>query len=252
MPRFASMRQPKGQELHCTQLPALREIGPRRRCRGAGPSIASWPLRPIARGRAAGTRRNSSASAKRGPRSRCPLDAVALAPLLEDGAGSAKAGAGVDHRGAADRAGHRDGDRRVALGDRQAGVAVEGGDCVERVSRIAVAVKGRARLEDDHVEARLGEARSRHGSTGAGADDDDVAFLALAARFGVAQRPGRLRQRAVGETAAGLEADPARDLGSHRIAEGREDLGHQHQLAVEPERDSSMRRRKSSRAARSR
>ena len=28
MPRLASISQPKGQELHCTQLPALREIGP--------------------------------------------------------------------------------------------------------------------------------------------------------------------------------------------------------------------------------
>ena len=70
MPRLASIAQPSGQELHCTQLPALREIGPPDAPIAAAPSIASWPLRPIRSGSSGVTRRNSSASAKSGSRSR--------------------------------------------------------------------------------------------------------------------------------------------------------------------------------------
>ena len=63
MPRLASISQPKGQELHCTQSPALREIGPLLAPIACAPSIASWPLRPIRSGSSGVTRRNSSASA---------------------------------------------------------------------------------------------------------------------------------------------------------------------------------------------
>ena len=49
-----------------------------------------------------------------------PGEAVLVAPLLEDRVGGAEAGAGVDHRGAADDLRHRHRDRRPAVGDRQA------------------------------------------------------------------------------------------------------------------------------------
>ena len=88
-----------------------------------------------------------------------PGDAVAPPPVLEDRVGGAEAGAGVDHRRAADRPRDRDRDRRAALGDRQAAVAVEGGDRLERVARVAVAVVVLTRLQHDHVEARLGQRR---------------------------------------------------------------------------------------------
>ena len=63
MPRLASIAQPNGQELHWTQLPALRKIGAPLAPIAAAPSIASWPLRPIRSGSSWVTCRNSSASA---------------------------------------------------------------------------------------------------------------------------------------------------------------------------------------------
>ena len=57
----------------------------------------------------------------------------------------------------------------------------------------------RAGLEHDDVEPGLGQRRRGDGAAGAGADDDDVAFLALAGGLGVAEGAGGLGQRAVGE-----------------------------------------------------
>ncbi len=164
-----------------------------------------------------------------------PADAVLVSPVVEHLVRSSEAGAGVDHRRPADDFRDRDGDRRVALGHRQPRVAVEGRDRVEVAARVVVSVEVLARLENDDVEARLGEGGGRGGPAGAGADDDDVAFLAVALRGGIAERAGRLRQGPVGEPAACLDPDPLLDLGEHRVAEGREDLGEQQQLMVEAE-----------------
>ena len=90
---------------------------------------------------------------------------------------------------------HRD--RRPAFGDRQAAVAVELGDRLEVVGRVAVAVVVLAGLEHEHVEPGLGQLRRGDGAAGAGADDDDVAFLALAgaARCRRASRPAPAASR---------------------------------------------------------
>ena len=55
------------------------------------------------------------------------------------------------------------------------------------------------------------------------------------AGVGVAERAGRLGQRAVGEAAARLDAEPLLDPRVDRVAERREDLRHQQQLVVEAE-----------------
>ena len=164
-----------------------------------------------------------------------PGDAVLIAPVVEHRGRRPEAGAGVDHRGAADHPRDGDRDRWVSFGDRQAGVAVEGGDRVEVALGIGVAVVVAAGLQDDYLEARLGEHRRGGCAARAGADDDDVAFLALAARRRVSERPRGLWKRAVGEAAAGFDPDLLLDLGDHRVAQRREDLCHQQQLVVEPE-----------------
>ncbi len=162
-----------------------------------------------------------------------PLDAVAPAPVVEDRVGGAEAGARVDHGRPADRPPNRNGDRRAPLGDRQSAVAVEGGDRLQRVARVAVAVVMASALEHDHVEPRLGEGRRGRGAAGARADDHHVALLGVSGRRRVAQRPGWLRHRAVGQPAARLEAEPLLDPRVDRVAERREGLGHQQQLVMQ-------------------
>ena len=74
-----------------------------------------------------------------------PLDALPLTPLLEHLGGGAEAGAGVDHRGAADGATDGNGDRGLSRRDRHATVAVEQGEPVERIGGIAGVVHVRTR-----------------------------------------------------------------------------------------------------------
>ena len=206
---MASISQPKGQELHCTQLPALREIGAaagadRRRPLHRQLAVSAHPL---------GVERRHPEELLGlgvvGAEVAGPGDAEALLPVLEHRLGGAEAGAGVDHRGAADDLRHRHRDRRPALGDRQAAVAVEPGDRLEVVARVAVAVVVLAGLEHDHVEAGLGQRRRGDGAAGARADDDHVAFLTLA-RAARCRRggPAGSGSDAVGERAADLNADP--------------------------------------------
>ena len=121
-----------------------------------------------------------------------PVDAEALSPLFQHRIGGTEAGARVDHGGAADSACHRYWDRRPAFGDRQAAIAVEAGDRVQRFLRVALAVEVLAGLEHDHVEPGLGEGRRGDGAAGAGADDHNVAFLSVPRRLGLAQRAGGL------------------------------------------------------------
>ena len=136
MPRLASISQPKGQELHWTQLPALREIGPpeapeRLRALHRQLAVAAHPL---------GVERRAPGGTPRPRRSRGrgrvaqPMP-CSVAPAVEHLVGGAEAGARVDHRRPADVFADRDRDRRAALGDGQAGVAVEGRDRVERARR---------------------------------------------------------------------------------------------------------------------
>ena len=128
MPRLASIAQPNGQELHCTQLPALREIGAAAGAERRGAlhrqlAVAAHPL-----GVERGDPQELLGLGELGVEIGRPVDAEALRQSPQHRVGRPEAGAGVDHRGAADDARHRHRDRRVALGDGQAGLAVEGGD----------------------------------------------------------------------------------------------------------------------------
>ena len=164
-----------------------------------------------------------------------PVDAEAVAPVPEHLFWGAEAGPRVDHRRPADGAAHRNRYLRAPLGDRQASVAVERCDRVERLLRVVLAIEALAGLEHDHVESLLGQGRRGDSPAGPRADDHDVAFLAVARGLGIAERPARLRPRAVAEPAACLEADPPFDLGRDRVAQRREDLAHQQELAVDAE-----------------
>ncbi len=90
MPRLASIAQPNGQELHCTQLPALRLIGPPLAPSARAPSIASWPLRPIRSGSSGVTRRNSSASENSASRSVAQPTPYSSSQFRNTGSGARK------------------------------------------------------------------------------------------------------------------------------------------------------------------
>ena len=213
MPRLASILQPKGQELHWTQLPALREIGPPEAPSAAAPSIASWPLRPIRSGSSGVTRRNCSASAKAASRSAAQSMPKRLRHSSSTGRGARKQVPELTTVVPPTVRRHRHRDLRPALGDRQAAVAVELGDRLERVGRVAVAVEALAGLEHDHVEPRLGQGRRRDGPPAPEPTMTTSHSSPSPRGLGVAERAARLRQRAVGEAAAALEADPLLDLG---------------------------------------
>jgi hypothetical protein len=159
-----------------------------------------------------------------------PGDPEPPRPAVEHRLRGAEAGARVDHRGAADDLRHRDHDRGPARRDRQATFAEEAADCPQLFAGIAVAVVVAAGLEHQDVEPGLGQRRRGDRAAGAGADDHDIAFLALGARLGVAERACRLGDAAVGEPAADLVADPRPHLRRHRVAERREQLRHQQQV----------------------
>src|SRR5262249_14472210 len=164
-----------------------------------------------------------------------PLEAVGLEPVLEDPLRRPETGPRVDHRRAAHGLRDRHRDRRPALGDREAGLAVDRGDRLQLVTRIAVAVVMGTGLEDDHVEAGLGEDGRGRGAAGARADDDDVALLTLPGRGEIAERAGRLGQGAVDERAAGLDSERSLDARVDRVAERPEGLRHQRELVEEAE-----------------
>jgi len=106
-----------------------------------------------------------------------PGDAELVAPAPQDLARRAQAGARVDDRRAADTATDRHRDGGAALADRQARVAVEQRQRVDRVGGIGRCVVVVALLDDDDVETGLGEHTGDRRPTGAGADDDDIAAL---------------------------------------------------------------------------
>ena len=62
MARLASSRQPVGHELHWTQCPALRLIGPPLAPSVAAPSMQSWPFRPMRSGSSGVTASSVSAA----------------------------------------------------------------------------------------------------------------------------------------------------------------------------------------------
>ena len=173
------------------QLPALREIGPLR---------DAQCFRPLHRQLAVAA--HLRCVERRYPQELLGLDEVGVevagpahpvlvAPVVEHLVRRPEAGARVDHRRAADHFRDRDGDRRVALGHGQAGVAVQRRDRVEMALRVVVAVEVVARLEHDHVEPRLREFGRRGRTAGARADDHHVAFLAVAGRRRLTERARR-------------------------------------------------------------
>ena len=188
------MRQPSGQELHCTQRPALRLIGPPLAPRACAPSTQSCPLRPSVSISSGVTASTSSACLVDRIEVGRPVDALAIAPLLEHLRRGAEAGAGVDHGGAADGAADRNRDGGLARRDRHAAVAVEERHRLERVARVAVPIDVRPGLEHQHVQSRLGQRGGGRGAARARADDRDVALLALAPWLEIAEA-GVLRLR---------------------------------------------------------
>ena len=196
MPRLASIRQPNGQELHWTQPPALRLIGPPLAPRAARAlhrqlPVAAHPL---------GVERRDPQELLRLPvlvvEVGRPVDPGLGPPALEHLGRGAEAGAGVDHRRPPDRPADRDRHRRPSLGDGQPGIAVEAGDRVDRVA--AGSWRGRSgRPASSTTTSRPASAsdRRRGRASRAGADDRDVARLAVRRSLGVAQRPGRLGAR---------------------------------------------------------
>ena len=112
-------------------------------------------------------------------------------------------------------------------------VAVERRERRERLVGVAAPVHVRARLEHDDVEAGLGEDRRRDRAAGARADDRHVALLA-ARRAGAGRRgPSRAvgAGDAVGDLAAHLVADRRPHPRVVAVAEAREDLEEQQQVA---------------------
>jgi len=197
-------RATEGAGAALAQLPALRAIGPPLTPSAAAPSIASCPLRPIVAGSSGCTRRVSSVLGEVGIEVARPVDAEALRPVVEDLLGGTEAGAGVDHRRAADDPPHRDDDRRAARRDGEAGAAVEGLDRLEAVGRVGVAFVVVAGLEDEYVEAGFGPAspprprRPRREPT-----------ITTSASLAVAARPGAVSPRGaggLGDVAAGERA----------------------------------------------
>ena len=105
--------------------------------------------------------------------------------------GRPEAGSRVDHGRPADRAADGRRDRRAALGDRQAAVAVERRERGQRLVGVGVAVQVGPGLEHDDLEPRLGEDRRRDRAAGARADDRHVALLAAGRRAQVAEAADR-------------------------------------------------------------
>ncbi len=160
-----------------------------------------------------------------------PLDPVLGGPAREHLLRRPKAGARVDHGRPAD--GTADGcrDRRAALGDRQAAVAVERGQRGEWLVGIGASIHVRARFQDHDLEPRLGEDRSRYGPAGAGADDRHVALLAARGRAQIAEARIGIGVRGI---ATDLAAHPVADRRLHprvvAVAEAREDLEEEEQV----------------------
>ena len=95
-----------------------------------------------------------------------PVDAMLGDPAREHRLRGPKAGPGVDHRGAADRAADRGRDRRAPGRDGEPAVAIQGGERRERLGGVGAAVHVRPRLEHDDLESGLCEHRRGHGAAG--------------------------------------------------------------------------------------
>src|SRR5581483_5453351 len=90
-----------------------------------------------------------------------------------------------------------------------------------------------ARLEDEHVEPRLGQDRRRDGAARSRAGDRDVALGAVAARAQVAERPlGRRGWRVAGDLAAQRVAEAPLDGGVAAVAEAAEHLEQQQKVLL--------------------
>ena len=120
MARLASIRQPSGQELHCTQRPAFRLIGPPLAPSACGALHAELAVSAHRLGVERGHREHFLRRLVERVELDRPGEALVVAPRLEDLARSPEAGAGVDHRGAADGAADRHRDRQASRGDRHA------------------------------------------------------------------------------------------------------------------------------------
>ena len=84
-----------------------------------------------------------------------PLDAGLVAPAFEHALRRAIAGPGVDEGRSADAAPDRKQDRRASEGDRAAGIAIEGGEALERMLRAELLDREPpALLDHDNIELR--------------------------------------------------------------------------------------------------
>ena len=255
MARLASSRQPAGQELHWKQRAGVSVQGLVADAQRLGAlaqelAVSAHPLgvdgahveHLLGRLR---SRRPARSPIRSRARSAQPASTVLRGP---------EAGARVDHRRPADGAADRRRDRRAALGDRQPAVAVERRQRRQGLVGIAAPVHVGAGLEHDDLEAGLGEDRRGDRAAGARADDRHVALLAAGGRAQVTEARAGLRSEpgdAIGDLAAHLVADRLPHPRVVAVAETREDLEEQQQVAGERGMlEPSRRRRKSWRASR--
>src|SRR5439155_25572025 len=110
--------------------------GPVRQAEGVGAGAAELAVAPRAAGLDQADGQIALERLVLAVECRRPRDPVHLAPAAEDARGRAEARARVDHGRAANAAPERQRDRRPALARRQAAVAVERRQRVERVARI--------------------------------------------------------------------------------------------------------------------
>ena len=166
-----------------------------------------------------------------------PRDPESVAPAPEHPGRRAEAGPRVDHGRASDAASHGQRDRGPALAGRQAAVAVQGGERLDRIARVGDRVVVVALLEHDHVEPGLGEHASGRGAAGAGADDDHVAVLDLSDRrlhrCSVEVRGQQRGVRPATELAPRAGAHQRLDLVAARIREAADRLQQQHEAPAE-------------------
>jgi hypothetical protein len=170
----------------------------------SAPSLSSALSTPMDSGSWYATLMRRSTRSKYGSRSgrHRAVERRLAAPALEDALGRAPRHAAVDDGRAADRTAFLEQHRRIADGQRRAGVAVQRLHHARRLGGEVARGVVAALLEHHHVEPALGQLGGQGGAAGPGADDDDVtvergrAVQLLADREPTRQRRGGIAPHA--------------------------------------------------------